>query len=269
MRIFIDKLNLSIFKENLISFFNNLDISSKTLSFLLIYKEPCDIDYLNEYKMKINFEKIKKIKIIHQLEPFNFRINDNNYFYKTLFPFDNFGKNLLYLEINLKSREKIDLNIIENINSFKQLEILILSEFTINSLFTIKLYNLITLKLLYCDNITVYDNCCLNLETVSFCRISFPKSNIIYRLPEVKDCERYGCENLMIDYESLSKVKNLEINAYYFININTESSEKVTVYSGNYTGEVEKKMIEKFLSSKTLKEIDFTITSLDSNIFKN
>ena len=217
--------------------------------------------------MKINFEKINKLKIIQQLEPFNFSINNNNYFYKTLFSFDNFGKNLLYLDINLKSREKIDLNIIENINNFKLLEILILSEFTINSLFTIKLYNLITLKLLICDNITVSDNCCLNLKAVSFCRISFPKSNIIYKLPEVKDCEIYGCENLMIDYESLSKVKNLEINAYYSININAESLEKVTVYSGNYTGDIEKKMIEKFLSSKTLKEIDFTITSLDSNIF--
>ena len=109
-----------------------MDISSKTLSFLLIYKEPCDIDYLNEYKMKINFEKINKLKIIQQLEPSNFRINNNNYFYKTLFSFDNFGKNLLYLDINLKSRGKIDLNIIENINNFKLLEIIILSEFTVD-----------------------------------------------------------------------------------------------------------------------------------------
>jgi hypothetical protein len=160
------------------------------------------------------------------------------------------------------------LNIIEYLNNFKILEILILSYFSINTLFTIKLDNLITLKLLYCENIALSEKCGQNIKTVSFSRSSFPKSNLLLKLPEVKDCEIDYCENLMIDYGSLSKIKNLTIDAYYFININATSLEKVTVYSNNNTDdEIEKKMIEKFLSSKTLKEIAFTITKIDSNIF--
>ena len=269
MRIFIDRYNILAFNEDLISFFNNVDISSKILSLQIFYEEPCNINYLDKNKIKINFEKIKKIKIVQKSETYNQHylniryIINNNYFYKTLFSFDNFGKNLLYLDINLKSRENIDLNIIEYINNFKLLEVLILSYFKINSLFIIKLYNLLTLKLLSCNNIALSENCGLNIKTVSFCQCNFPKSNILYKLPEVEDCEIYDCENLMIDFETLSKVKNLAINAYYFININAASLEKITVYSNNNTNEIEKKMIEKFLSSKTLKEIEFTITRID------
>jgi len=219
MRIFIDKINLFVFKEDLISFINNLNISSKISSLVLFYKKPCEIDYLEEYKIKINFEGIKKLQVILQFEPYSPNIYDNNYFYKTLFSFDNFGKNLLYLDINLKHKENIDLNIINYLNNFKLLEILILSYFAyfaIDSLFTIKFYNLITLKLLYCGNITLSENCGLNIKTVSFCYCRFPKSNFLLKLPEAKDCQIYGCASLMIDYESLSKIKNLTIDVYYF-----------------------------------------------------
>jgi len=267
INIFINKFNLFVFKEDIISFLNNLNISSKIVSFQFFYKEPYDLDYLDKYKIKINFGKIKKLKIIQKFEPFSHHITNNNYFYKTLFSFDNFGKNLLYLDINLEDKENIDLNIIENINNFKLLEILILSDFVINSSFTIKLYNLITLKLLYCENITLSEYCGLNIKTVYFYYTRFPKSNILIKLPEVKDCEIYSCENLMIDYENFSKIKNLSIDADNFLKINSTSLEKVEVYSNKNTDEIEKKMIEKFLSSKTLKEISFTITKIDSNIF--
>ena len=160
------------------------------------------------------------------------------------------------------------MNIIKYLNNYKLLEILILSYFEINSLFTIKLYNLITLKLLYCENIALSENCGLNIKTVSFCNCRFPNSNFLLKLPEVKDCQIYDCENLVIDYESLSKIKNLTIDAYYFLKIKAESLEKVKIYSNdNNTDKIEKKMIEKFLSSKTLKDISFTITKIDPNIF--
>ena len=138
--------------------------------------------------MKINFEKINKLKIIQQLEPFNFRINNNNYFYKTLFSIDNFGKNLLYLNLNSKPKENIDLNVIEFLNNFKLLEILVLSEFVINSLFTIKL-NLIQLKLLSCKNITISEKCCQNIKAFFFCDCQFPKTNILLKFPEAEECE--------------------------------------------------------------------------------
>ena len=242
MIIFIDIINLFAFKEDLISFLNNLNISSKISSFVFFYREPYQIDYLKEYKIKINFENIKKLQIIQQLEPHSLNIYDNNYFYKTLFSFDNFGKNLLYLDINLKHKENIDLNIIKYLNNYKLLEILILSYFEINSLFTIKLYNLITLKLLYCENIALSENCGLNIKTVSFCYCRFPNSNFLLKLPEVKDCQIYDCENLVIDYESLSKIKNLTIDAYYFLKIKAESLEKVKIYSNdNNTDKIEKR----------------------------
>ena len=272
MRIFIDRYNILAFNEDLMSFFNNVDISSKILSLQIFYEEPCNINYLDKNKIKINFEKIKKIKIV-QSETYNQHylniryIINNNYFYKTLFSFDNFGKNLLYLDLKLKSRENIDLNLIEFLNNLKLLEILILSGFLIESLFTIKLYNLIKLKLLYCENITISENCCLNIKEFSFCNCIFSISNILLKFPEVENCKIRDCENLMIDFESFCKIKNLTIDSYNFVNTNTRSLEKVIVYPKNNTDEIEKKMIEKFLLSKTLKDITFTIIQIDPNTF--
>ena len=268
MRIFLDIYNI-FFKEDLISFFDNMDISSKILSFIFIYEDPSNINNFDKYKIKINFGKIKKLEIVHRSPTYyqNFvYINNNNYFYKTLFSFDNFGKNLLYLNLNSKPKENIDLNVIEFLNNFKLLEILVLSEFVINSLFTIKL-NLIQLKLLSCKNITISEKCCQNIKAFFFCDCQFPKTNILLKFPEAEECETSNCENLMIDYESLCKIKNLTIDSYNFVNLNTTSLEKVIVYAENNTDEIEKKMIEKFLSSKALKEISFTITNLDPKIF--
>ena len=60
----------------------------------------------------------------------------------------------------------------------------------------------------------------------------------------------------------------MTIDAYYFLKIKGESLEKVKIYSNdNNTDKIEKKMIEKFLSSKALKDISFTITKIDPNIF--
>ena len=266
MRIFIDKFNIFLFKKDLISILNNLNISSKILSLLFFYKDPSDIDNLDKYKIKINFEKIKKLKIVEKFEPYSYYRSNNNYFYRTLFSFNNFGKNLLYLELELNYRENIDLDVIKFINNFKLLEILILLKFEIKSLFTIKLYNLIKLKLLFCKNITLSENCGLNIKTLSFCNSRFPESDILLKFPEVEDCNICDCENLMIDYESLGKIKNLNIDAYYFVNINSTSLEKVIVHARNNTDEIERKMIEKFLSSNSLKETTFTITDLDPNI---
>ena len=270
VRIFLDDFSILTFKEDLISIFNNVDISSKILSLQLFYEDPSNINNLDKNKIKINFEKIKKLKIAQKSEAYSLHIqhiNNNNYFYQTLFSFDNFGKNLLYLDLKLLYIEKIDLNVVEFLNNFKLLEILILSNFEIKSLFTIKLHNLIKLQLLSCKNINISENCGLNIKEFSFCKCVFPKSNILLQFPEVKDCKICDCKNLMIDYESLCKIKNLNIDSYNFLKINAISLEKVIVHAENNTDEIEKKMIEKFLSSKTLKEITFTITDIAPNIF--
>jgi len=268
MRIFIDRFKLLLFKDDLISILNNSNISSKVFSLQFVYEDPNNIYYLDKFKIKINFEKIKKLKIVQQSNNYSMHLKNNNYFYKTLFSFDNFGNNLLYLELELNYRENIDLNVIEFLNNFKLLEILILSSFEIKSLFTIKLDNLIKLNLFYCENITLSENCGLNIQEVYFSDCRFPKSNILLKFPEVKNCKICSCDNLMIDYKSLCKIKNLTIDAYNFINIDASSSlEKVSVYPNDNTDEIEKKMIEKFLSLNSLKEITFTITDIDPNIF--
>jgi len=154
----------------------------------------------------------------------------------------------------------------EFINNFKFLEILILSNFKLKSLFIIKLCNLIKLNLLFCENIILSENCGLNIKTLSFCNCRFPKSDILLKFPEVEDCKICDCENLMIDYENFGKIKNLNIDAYYFININSASLEKVKVNARNNTAEIERKMIEKFILSNSLKEITFIITRLDPNV---
>jgi hypothetical protein len=83
MRIFLDTFNIFLFKKDLISILNNLNISPKILSLLFFYKNPSDIDYLDKYKIKINFGKIKKLKISQKSEAYSHiqHINNNNYFY--------------------------------------------------------------------------------------------------------------------------------------------------------------------------------------------
>ena len=83
---------------------------------------------------------------------------NNNCFYNTLFSFNNFGKNLLFLEISLNYFDEININTIKCLNTFTFLEILILSNIKTNLSFLIELFKLKEVNLNYCENIFLSEN---------------------------------------------------------------------------------------------------------------
>ena len=273
-RLLLNKFNFAYFREDddSISFINNSNKSSKILSLQFIYEQPNEID--NLYKYKINYNLIKKIIIKQKSYTPYFLKNKNkcvnDYFYKTLFSFDNFGKNLIYLHLELEYIENINLKIFEKINNFQLLEILILSNFEINSLFTIKLKNLKKFSLFYCKNIILSEKSSLNLKYLTIEKSEFPKDNSLLKFPELEDCNLVVFDNSFIDFNSFNKLKKLSLENNYFININSnclESLEEVSVYPHNNTEEKEIKMIEKLISLKSLKIIFFSIDYITSDKF--
>ena len=275
IRIFLNKFNFAYYLEDdddSISFINNSNKSSKILSLQFIYEQPNEID--NLYKYKINYNLIKKIIIKQKSYTPYFLKNknkcNNDYFYKTLFSIDNFGKNLIYLHLELEYIKNINLKIFEKINNFQLLEILILSNFEINSLFTIKLKNLKKFSLFYCKNIILSEKSSLNLKYLTIEKSEFPKDNSLLKFPELEDCNLVGFDNSFIDFNSFNKLKKLSLENNYFININSnclESLEEVSVYPHNNTEEKEIKMIEKLISLKSLKTIIFSTTDITSDKF--
>ena len=149
----IEKYNL---RNDYISKFNYLNKNNYKYSSLLFeYKDINDINYLT--KFNINFNGIKNLIIIEKKEIGS--IENNNYFFKTLFSFKNIENNLvsLYIQIdpNFYHYNKIKGESFNNLNNFKSLKILNLNELKFDTIFIIKLINLIELFLNNCENIAI------------------------------------------------------------------------------------------------------------------
>ena len=118
---FFDKLNKS-----------NIKYSSIYYDFYELYK----INYLNEFN--IDFNKIKKLTL-----NINNKIEDekNNYFFETLFSFNNIENNLIYLKIYFNEYNGIYLSpeLFEKINNFKSLKYLYIHKFNFNKNFNVKI----------------------------------------------------------------------------------------------------------------------------------
>ena len=71
--------------------------------------------------------------------------------------------------------------------------------------------------------------------------------------------------NSLIDFKSLNKLKIFNGGINYFLELENIILEKVDIYGDNLTKEIEKKMIEKILEIKSLKEADFNIDKLDND----
>ena len=259
----IEKFNL---KNDYIAAFekmNKLNVKQyPTISF--DYKDVNDINYLKEFE--IQFNKVKRLIMSHDYGIF---IDNYDYFFKTLFSFNNLEKNLTYLSLYVGiKKDRIDPNALTNLNNFCSLEVLELKGFKFKKTFTMKLKNLKVLNLKGCENLTFEENSCLNLKILYLldCLIEKPKS--LLKFPELEDCllqkdlrlkQKY---NLIIDFKSLQKVKNLTAETGDFIAIENELLENLTLYSYKTSEEIEKIMLEKLISIKTLKNINFEIKEI-------
>ena len=163
---------------------------------------------------------------------------------------------------------------IENFNNFKSLKQLELSGFKIRTKFILKIPSLKILILKYFNNIIFSDETCLNLKVliINNCSINDEISSL--KLPELEECKLNKAYSSIIDFSSLTKIKNIMIGLNDFINfflIDYPFLEKISIDSSYSTLILnnEKKMFEKFFSIKTLKYIDFPLSDIKNETIPN
>ena len=260
----IERFNL---KDEYIKTFENLNKLHlvKYPSIFFDYKKTSDINYLKEFK--IRFGKIKRLIISHE---FSIYIDNYDYFFKTLFSFNNIEKNIIHLNlfVGFIKKDKLDPNSLKNLNSFFSLEVLELKGFKFKTTFTLKLKNLKKLILKNCENLTFAENSCLNLKILYLLDCSIEKPKYLIKMPELEECvlpnniiNKQKYSNI-IDFGSFEKIKKLTAETGDFINIKNNLLENITLYSYNSSSENEKIMLEKILSIKTLKDVNFEIKEI-------
>ena len=263
-------------KNDYILNFDKLNKSNSQYSSLTFnYEDNNDIDYLKE--LKINFSQIKRLTIKKEAT-----INNYFYFFKTLFSFDNIENNLVYLDLKISVRalnnfyEKIEPSSFENLNNFKSLKFLRLEKFKFKSTFILKLYNLNSLSLMSCENITLDEKTCLNIKNLTLFDCLIIKQKTLLKFPELENyylisiTTQERC-NLIIDFSSLKKLKRIVTDSCDFVYLENSLVEHITLNPNikNITNEKEEKMLRKLLSINTLKFIDLGLGKInDEEIIK-
>ena len=300
--LFIIPIVMSFIERNLlkneyISAFNKLNKSQKDFSILFKYNEEEDLDFFKKY---INLNKVRKL-IIYEDEtyeqkslyliqrapseiikpPKKKKIAD---LFNILTSANNLLTNLVYLKLNLKSFDKEEFNIIENLNLFKSLYYLELEDFYLyffnDAIFELKLDSLKVLKLLHCDVITISNNCCFHLKEFYMIdsKIKIRNSSLL-KFPNLEKCKfifyfdnKYIQNdefrfNSIFDFSSFNNLKILNCEANDFLMLKNASLESLTVLSSykDKSKEKEQRIIEKIISMKSLKELTLSLKSLDDN----
>ena len=264
----IEKFNI---KEDYISAFEQInELNLKYPVILFDYKDSNDINYLKD--LKIKFGSVKKLAATHD---FSIYIKDYDYFFKTLFSFNNIEKNIVYLDlfIGCNRNLRIESNSLRNLNSCTSLETLSLKSFKFKTTFVFNLKNLDKLILKNCENFTFEEDSCLNLRAlyISDCVVENPTS--LLKMPELEECRLLpnliGVKQTfssIIDFKSLKNVKGITAEIGDFINMEETSLTNVNLYSYENSYEYEKTMLEKLISTSTLKEISIELKEIDDYV---
>ena len=189
----------------------------KYTSLTFYFKNSNDLDYFNEFKIKL-----KQIKNLDIIEGKKIYFNYYNSFFTNFFSFKDIYNNLLYLNLHINSidYELIDNNIFENLYNFTSLIKLSLNGFKFKSAFKLKLYTLKELNIQKCSNLSFPEDISLNLTKliIDDCSIIKPISLIIF--PYLEDLEleniTYNNQafNSIIDFSQLKLLKRLKSEAY-------------------------------------------------------
>ena len=261
----IEKYNL---KNEYIFVFDELNKSNmKYTSLTFYFKNSNDLDYFNEFKIKL-----KQIKNLDIIEGKKIYFNYYNSFFTNFFSFKDIYNNLLYLNLHINSidYELIDNNIFENLYNFTSLIKLSLNGFKFKSAFKLKLYTLKELNIQKCSNLSFPEDNSLNLTKliIDDCSIIKPISLIIF--PYLEDLEleniTYNNQafNSIIDFSQLKLLKRLKSEAYDFIYLENDVLENLSLkLNVNSCIELERKMFEKILLLQSLQYISFEINKID------
>ena len=261
---FLEKYNL---KDDYIKAFEKLNNSnSKYFSLHFSYINGNDINYLNKFKN--HFKKFKCLEIKPQKKVV---IKNHEIFLNNLFFLEDISQNLLHLKINYNQINVVDINILKNINNFKLLEELNLNGFKSNENLVLNLKNLKKINFKNCINFTFEEDSLLNLENLDLGMCLIHKSKSLLKLPKLVECRlennNYKIKyNLIFDFKSMENLKILYSDVPDFINLD-KSKLEILKFRGfpNTYFTLEKEMLEKIISIKTLKEIHFWLIYLDYN----
>ena len=265
--IFVDIIEKYNLKKDYIDFFNKLNESDCNYSSLKFkYKNNEDINYLEDFN--VNFDKIKRLSINRE---YNYTDSlNNNYFLEKLLSFN--LSNLVCLDIDVfDSDNEIELNSIKNLNNLKSLKVLCLSFFNFKDNFLLKIKDLYKLKLNYCNNISFDEDIFLNTKLISLDNCNIIQQKWINKIPNVENFSIILKKDMnleqIFDLSNIQNLKDIEIFKEKFISIECLKLEKVGLYSlkENDSIECEKKVLQKLISLKNLKEFSINLDNISDN----
>ena len=193
--------------------------------------------------------------------------------------------NLLYLRISITPYgfHKKKYYLIDNINNFKSLQYLELDYFSFtDQMFELKINNLKTFKIVYCRGIIISDNCCLNLKELHIIKSDISYINSPLKFPNLEKCIFYlylkdnniktsynymARLNASIDFSSFKNIKVLNVEADDFLKLKNNTLESLSLVSNDNDNnkEKEKKIFEKIISMKSLKEVKISLKIINDN----
>lgn len=294
----IKKLNN---KNKYISYFdkiNKLNINYPSLKINLNYNNNDDDDINNNYNnislfmkdLNIDLFKIKKVEIFdnsdhsddfsgYEIE-FNYRpitsINIPKSFIETILSF----KNLVFLSFNftleqgsynlIKIEHLIELDSFKFINNLYDLKYLYLLGIKIDKPFILELYNLISLKMINCSNISLSQDSCYKIKNidlygtniVSESLLKFPNLEKL-KIGGIPEKEKYP----YINFQSLKELKKFEGDSDEFLLLDDNTPLNNVIISSYDILRNEKfyKILKKILSLKKLKKIKICYENIENN----
>ena len=283
-----NKIIINIFSK-LLKTFSNLNIFDKIFTILIHKKKEYkindikkSIDYFNDNKLKypsiiyqykntehisylkninIDFKQIKKLTIKQKFECN--KKNCDHFFNTLLLCFNENYNNLIFLDIQIRTCH-IKSDLINKLNDFKNLETLKLKGFLFNTPFILKFNNLISLELIYCDNIILDKNNCLNIKYILLDNTNIINKELVC-LPNLEICKLEKFDINKFDTSSFINLKIIEGFSMKFSLINSKKLEKVRInFDKSLSDEDFKNSIENLLLINTLEEMEIKMD--ESNI---
>ena len=272
IKIMLNKITEYNLTDDYISVFNELNKRDSKYPPLKFYcNNGDDINYYFQ-RLNINFRKIKTLIMINEEENEPF-IQNFNHFFVNFFSFNDIQNNLIHLELIINSFYKFELfpALVEKLNDFKSLKQLKLKGFQFKNNFIFILDFLEILEIINCKNIIFNSNKFINLKKLILINNSNLQINSLLKAPELEECELTigGLdENFknFIDYSSLNKLKICKINSFDFLNFDNTLLNKLILNSNrSISSEDEREILEKIISIKTLKDINFELYKIDND----
>ena len=285
------KNNYSIlFKSNKINDFNFFRkcINLNKVKELTFYIKPTEDEKNPQYEdiveTKDGSKYINCIK--YKCDPIKNLNDKSNLLFKEITSGkNNLFNNLLFLKLSFSPYYPgNDFHLEQNLNNFKVLRHLELRGFHLKEkTFELKINSIKIFKMIKCRGITLSENVCTNLKELFIFKSELAYRDSQYKFPNLEKLQFYyylndnnfknnrdyiPIFNEFIDFNSLCKLKILNSEADDFLKLKNNTLESLTLFSSDFrnTKEKEKKIIEKIISMKSLKEVCLSLKILNDDI---